>query len=107
MIFGFLIELKDLTNIETLKWAVVLAGLIYTLRYLLFKLFRIPVDVLFFIAPRGLITILLFLSIPLSDQIPYINKSLILQVIILTAIIMMLGFMFGNKVKELKAEKQP
>lgn len=105
LLFGFLIELKDLTNIETLKWAGVLSALIYFLRYLLFKIFKIPVDVLVFIAPRGLITILLFLSIPLSDQIPYINKSLILQVIILTAIIMMIGFIFNKDEKESKPEE--
>jgi len=46
-----------------------------------------------FIAPRGLITILLFLAIEPTQNIPLVNKSLIIQVIILTALVMMLGLM--------------
>lgn len=44
-------------------------------------------------APRGLITILLFLSIPASKQIAIANKSLVIQVIILCALVMMIGLM--------------
>jgi cell volume regulation protein A len=50
-----------------------------------------------FIAPRGLITILLFLSIPISQQIGQIDKSLIIQVIILSAVIMMIGLIKYKK----------
>jgi hypothetical protein len=51
----------------------------------------LPISPLLFIAPRGLITILLFLSIPLSKNLEIANQSLILQVIILTALMMMFG----------------
>jgi NhaP-type Na+/H+ or K+/H+ antiporter len=55
---------------------------------------------LLFVAPRGLITILLFLSITSNQTIDLVNKSLIIQVILLTAIIMMVGLMVTAKKKE-------
>jgi hypothetical protein len=54
---------------------------------------------LLFIAPRGLITILLFLKIPISNKIPLVNKALVIQVIVLTALIMMIGLIFDKKDK--------
>ena len=56
-----------------------------------------------FIAPRGLITILLFLSIPASQTIEIANNSLIIQVIILTALVMMVGLM-STKNRKKKAD---
>ncbi|MGS0748841.1 hypothetical protein [Halpernia sp. GG3] len=55
---------------------------------------------LVFIAPRGLITILLFLAIIPEDKIPFINQSIIIQVILMTTVIMMIGLMFSNKKDE-------
>lgn len=52
-----------------------------------------------FIAPRGLITILLFLNIPSSQAVSLVNKSLIIQVIILGALIMMIGLMINKPVR--------
>jgi len=43
-----------------------------------------------------LITILLFLSIPFGQSVEIANKSLIIQVIILTALVMMFGLMKKN-----------
>ena len=42
-------------------------------------------------------TILLFLSIPETSKIPLVNKALIIQVIVLSALIMMLGLIFNKK----------
>lgn len=53
-----------------------------------------------FIAPRGLINILLFLSIVPAQQIPLVNKSLILQVVLLSALVMMIGLMVTGKKDE-------
>jgi len=54
---------------------------------------KLPVVPLLFIAPRGLITILLFLSIPLGEGIALVNRSMLIQVIILSALAMMFGMM--------------
>ena len=57
-----------------------------------------------FISPRGLVTILLYLSVPLTMSIPIINDSLIIQVIIFTSLAMMLG-MLTSKPKKDKVEE--
>jgi len=62
-------------------------------RWGLVKLFKLDVRPLVFVAPRGLITILLFFKIPDIIQIPLVNKSLVIQVIVLSAIVMMVGMM--------------
>jgi hypothetical protein len=61
---------------------------------------------LLFVAPRGLITILLFLSIDPLSTIPEVNKSLIIQVILLTAVIMMIGLMVTAKQQEAILEEK-
>jgi potassium/hydrogen antiporter len=57
----------------------------------------LPLIPLLFIAPRGLVTILLFLSIAPAKQIPLINRSLIIQVIVITSLIMMIGLLLTKK----------
>ncbi len=99
LLFGFLIETAEIINTDTILWALGITAGIFLTRFILLKLFKISISPLLYIAPRGLITILLFLSIPLSQVSPLVNNSLILQVIILTALVMMLGLMF-NKNKE-------
>jgi len=97
ILFGYLIEIKELLNIKTIIWALGICIGVFVLRFILLKLFRLNIKPLLYIAPRGLITILLFLTIPVSQSADLANKSLIIQVIILTALIMMVGLM-TNKV---------
>lgn len=101
LLFGFLIKTSEILNLDSLVWAVFIILLIYLLRAIQLYLSKIPLFPLLFVAPRGLITILLFLSITPEDTIPYINNSLIIQVILLTAIIIMIGFMATNKDREI------
>ncbi len=97
LLFGFLIETAEILNIDTILWAVLIVVGIYFLRAAFLKLMKIEFLPILFIAPRGLITILLFLSIPLGQAIGLANKSLIIQVIILTALVMMFGLMQTKK----------
>ncbi|MDP1817632.1 MAG: cation:proton antiporter [Leadbetterella sp.] len=101
LLFGYLIETHELINQETIIWAVAITLSIFVLRFIFLRLFNQNIKPLLFIAPRGLITILLFLSIPINQLTSLANKSLILQVIILTAIFMMIGLM-SNKTKTLE-----
>lgn len=94
--FGFFIDPNTLFNGATLLWSVGICAGIYLLRILHLWLLKLPVKSLWFIAPRGLITILLFLSIPAGENIQLVNNSLIIQVIVITAIVMMLGMLFVN-----------
>jgi len=97
LLFGFLISTAEVFNPETILLALIVFSSLILLRLIFLLLFKLPVFPLLFIAPRGLITILLFLSIPASRYIPYINNSLVLQVILLSALFMMMGLMFTSK----------
>lgn len=99
LLFGYLIQASELMNVETIGWALSITVAIFLIRLLFLKLFQQSMNPIFFIAPRGLITILLFLTIPVSQSIDIANKSLVIQVIILTALVMMFGLMTNNKNK--------
>jgi hypothetical protein len=76
----------------------------FLLRFIQLKVSKIPLFPLLFVAPRGLITILLFLGIAPEQRILLVNKSLIIQVILMTAIIMMLGLMITAKKRKIIIE---
>ena len=99
ILFGFLIQTKELLNHKTIVWAGGITLSIFVIRFVFLKIFKLKALPILFIAPRGLITILLFLSIPINQKSPLVNKSLIIQVIIITAVIMMLGLMINKKRK--------
>ena len=101
LLFGFLIDNKELLNTETFFWALGIVGAIFLIRYVQLKFAKLPAMPLMFVAPRGLITILLFLYISAEDKIDLVNKPLVIQVILLSVFIMMLGLMF-NKNKDEK-----
>ncbi|MDD5185338.1 MAG: hypothetical protein PHS84_08775, partial [Paludibacter sp.] len=105
LLFGYLIETSELTNTDTMLWALGITVGIFILRAILLKLFKFPMESLLFMAPRGLITILLFLSIPISQTVGIANRSLIIQVIILTSLLMMYGLM--NTKVETKLTEEP
>lgn len=99
ILFGYLMEAKEILNPETLPWAVVIVYAIVLIRYIALKIARLPVVPLLFVAPRGLITILLFLGILPQHIISLVNKSLIIQTIVLSVLLMMFGLMFNKKPK--------
>lgn len=99
ILFGFLLETKEIINSKSIIWSFSIVALIFTIRYFVLKIFKISANPLFFIAPRGLITILLFLSIAPDQKIEFVNKSLIIQVIILSSLILMFGLFKGQKQK--------
>ncbi len=93
LLFGYLIETNEVLNADTFIWACAIVFFILLFRAIQLTLSKLPLLPLLFIAPRGLITILLFLSIESTHAISLVNKSLIIQVIILTALLMMFGLM--------------
>lgn len=99
LLFGFLIDTSELLNSETIIWALGITFAIYLIRFIFLKIFDLGTKPLLYIAPRGLITILLFISLPESQKIAVANKSLIIQVIILCALVMMFG-MLTHKVEK-------
>ena len=100
LLFGFLIQFEDLINIETLPWAGGIVISIFIIRAIFLKVFKLRITPLLFIAPRGLITILLFLSIPVNQKMLIVNNALLIQVIVICAIIMMFGLMFSKNTED-------
>lgn len=93
LLFGYLIQTSELLNPATIVWAIAIIAGIFISRVIFLLAFKIPLLPLLFVAPRGLITILLFLSIPLDQTCTLVSKSLVIQVIIISALIMMFGLM--------------
>ncbi len=104
LLFGYLMKKSEILNPATIIWAVGIVAAIFIFRVIFLKSLKLPLSPLLFIAPRGLITILLFLAINTTQTIPLVSTSLVIQVIILTALVMMVGLM-GTKNKEI-AKKQ-
>jgi cell volume regulation protein A len=100
LLFGFLMKTEDVLNPETFGIALGISVLIYLIRAMQLTYFKVKLMPLLFIAPRGLITILLFLSIPEANRIPFVSKALIIQVIVLSALFMMIGLIFNKSDKK-------
>lgn len=107
LIFGFTIETEEVLNTDTLIWSVSITATIFILRAIQLTISKLPLKPLLFVAPRGLITILLFLSIEPDNQINLVNNSLIIQVVILTALVMMFGLIAGQSRSEKMANSDP
>lgn len=100
ILFGFLLERAEILDPASMLWAACITAGIFIFRLAFLALFRLPLNPLLYLAPRGLITILLFLSIPVSQQVSLASKSLIIQVIVLSALVMMFGLMKARSPKE-------
>lgn len=105
LVFGYLIELREVLNLDSLKWALLIVGIILIVRLIQLLISKLPLIPLLFISPRGLITILLFLSIAPANNILLVNRSLIIQIILISAFLMMIGLMITKK-KEAEETEQ-
>lgn len=106
VIFGFTIDLPSLLNPISLAFAAIIFAMIVLLRILQLLLLRLPVFPLAYVAPRGLITILLFISIPASQTIDTVNQTLITQIILITSLFMMGATLFSKKQSISPPEKE-
>jgi NhaP-type Na+/H+ or K+/H+ antiporter len=99
IMFGFYTNFIDVLNLDGLIFATLVTIAIFILRGIFFKtVIKTPLNPLLFFAPRGLITILLFMSIPKDLLLPSMNKGLITQIIFLTILMMTFGNVFLSKV---------
>lgn len=97
LLFGYLIETSELLNTKVILLSIAVTVSIYTVRIISLELSKTKLVPLVFIAPRGLITILLFLSLAPELRLPFVNRSMIIQVIIMTSLIMMIGTILSKK----------
>src|SRR5690606_25293194 len=89
VVFGMTLELESLLDLNTALLSLAIVASIYAVRFLCFKIFGMK-DILpeLFIAPRGLITVLLFFGIPVAYQQEGFSSGILLYSILLTGIAM-------------------
>nr|WKN36578.1 cation:proton antiporter [Tunicatimonas sp. TK19036] len=100
VIFGMTIVLATLFNPKVAIVSGTLLLIIFGLRFILLKLtLRQDIVPQLFIAPRGLITILLFFAIPTEMESQTFNSGVLLFIIIITSIAMTLALVLsGTKI---------
>jgi Kef-type K+ transport system membrane component KefB len=97
-IFGFTLQLVVFSDVKIILTGLVIVFILYVIRYFYLKL--VAHRNLFpelFIAPRGLITILLFYAIPDEYSKGLISEGVLFFVILLTSLVMMLGLMNSGR----------
>jgi hypothetical protein len=102
LVFGFMIETNEILQQDSLQLALIIVAISLFVRALQLKITGNKLFPLLFIAPRGLITILLFMSITAGEHISFINRNLILQIIVISTLIMILGTSTIKKEKSLQ-----
>ena len=106
LLFGYLMETDELLDLGSLPWSCGIVISIYLIRWVTLKVFKLPATELLFVAPRGLITILLFISILPDQRMPVVGKSLVIQTIVLSVLVMMFGLMLsGRTTKEIEKKE--
>ena len=98
VIFGMSLEITDLLDMNAALISLGIVAGILGVRFICFKLFRMK-NILpeLFIAPRGLITILLFYAIPVSLQSSRFSTGILLYTILISSIIMTIALVIKGK----------
>ncbi|MDP5104907.1 MAG: cation:proton antiporter [Polaribacter sp.] len=98
VIFGLTIAITSLFNLNVALISLLIIASIYIIRFIILRIF-IGSDILpqLFIAPRGLITVLLFYAIPKEAEIATFEPGILLFVIIGTSLIMTGAMIFDKK----------
>lgn len=98
VIFGLTIAVTSLFNLDVALISLLIIASIYVIRFVLLRIF-IGSDILpqLFIAPRGLITVLLFYAIPAEAQIASFEPGILLFVIIGTSLIMTAAMIYDKR----------
>tara|TARA_B100001093_G_scaffold165764_1_gene158328 strand:- start:3432 stop:4637 length:1206 start_codon:yes stop_codon:yes gene_type:complete len=105
IVFGLTINLLSLINFEVIIISLMVFISIYLVRIVLLRVFeKEGSPILAYVAPRGLITILLFYSIPKDLLSETFQPGVLLWVIILTSIYMTYGLIKHVKEAEIEHE---
>lgn len=98
VVFGMTLDLTTLLNEQTLLISLAIVVVTYVIRYLCLKvvLFRHIIPELW-VAPRGLITILLFFAIPVELATEQFNSGILLTTVLTTSVIMTIALIVKPK----------
>lgn len=98
VVFGLVISLAELYNWKVLFLSLVIIAIIFSLRYISLRLFlKKDFSPELFIAPRGLISILLFFAIPENLRTHNFESGILLYIILITGIIMTISLIIYSK----------
>lgn len=107
VIFGFTIVLTSLLDLKVWLVSISILAILYGLRYAYFRwIIRKDIYPAVWMAPRGLITILLFYSIPESLWVEEFNPGVLLLVILVSSVVMAMSLIRykSSKKQELELE---
>lgn len=94
LIFGYSLNLASLASMDVFISGSIIIGLIFVIRIAFLKVFvSAAAWAEYFLAPRGLITILLFFSIPDNQRISSLTNGLLFFIILVTSLIMTIGLL--------------
>lgn len=94
-LFGYMIDVRSLLDLRVLGVGSAIIAAIFAARYVYLRLFlRAHVVPELFFAPRGLVTIVLFYSIPSGLDLDGFDDGVVFFVVMVTTIIMMMGSVF-------------
>ena len=98
VIFGMTIVLSSLVNVNVAIISVLVLVALYLVRFIALKVFaKDSILPELFIAPRGLITILLFFAIPAAHQVAAFDSGILLYVILVSSLIMTFSLIKDGK----------
>jgi Kef-type K+ transport system membrane component KefB len=104
VVFGMTLDLGSLLDVQTALISVSLVVALYTVRLISLKLFMTGLNPELYIAPRGLITVLLFFGIPVELAQDGFSSGILLYAILLTGLVMTIGMIFHEDEAEDVAE---
>jgi len=105
VIFGITITLSSLYDLQVILFSLIMLAVIYGIRYILFKALKIKnffPEV--FLAPRGLITILLFYAIPENLSNDKFDPGILLFIVIASSLAMTISLVKAKKRKDMEVE---
>jgi NhaP-type Na+/H+ or K+/H+ antiporter len=100
VVFGMTIHLSSLLDLNMMLISLSIIAALYVVRVIFLRIFlKKDLTPELWIAPRGLITILLFFAIPQVQQIAEFDSGILLYVIIITSLIMTIALIVNGKKK--------
>jgi len=98
VIFGLTIVLESLLNLDVAIISALILVSIYVIRYLILRI-TLGSDIIpqLFVAPRGLITVLLFYAIPKQIEVENFEAGILLFIIMATSVIMTIAMVYDKR----------
>ncbi len=97
ILFGYTIDLSVLMQPDVWELGSIIIIILLLVRYFYLRvILKTPAFPMLLLMPRGLVTILLFYSIPVSKSIGGFNNGILFFVVAVSSILMMFGLLFSK-----------